>query len=257
MEQQTGIAAVCMGCGNNSSGNFCNQCGEDLHPRRFTFKNIITSIPDIFFDVENGLFYTIKELIKDPAAAVSSFLAGNRARHYKPLKFLLFMSGLYALFFIYFDINGVESMYGDLTDAKTAKLLDDQYVKCQSIINVFALPFLSFLTWLFFLKKNLYYGEHLLINCFIIGIVLFMQNACFPIMLIKNRTEWVDRINDILFLVTIYIATRTYYGLFYEKNRRNLLKAIFKTLAIIFILAFWYLITSPLIIYLKVGLLGE
>jgi hypothetical protein len=180
MEQQTGIAAVCMGCGTNSIGDFCNQCGENLHPRRFTLKSIIASIPDIFFDVENGLFFTIRQLLRDPAAAISSFLKGDRARHYKPLKFLLFMSALYAFLFNYFDIHGIETLYGDTADTKTAKLLDEQYIKSQSIINVFAVPFLSLLTWLFFIKKGLYYGEHLLMNCFIMGIVIFIQNAVFP-----------------------------------------------------------------------------
>lgn len=256
MDQNMDVPVICKGCGNNSNGNYCTQCGEYLHPERFTIKKIASSIPDVFLEVEHGLFYTIKELFKNPSAAIASFLAGNRSKHYQPLKFVLIMSGLYALLFIYFDIHGVEGVYGGVTDANNAQLLEEQYVKCQSIINVFSLPFLSLLTWLFF-RKNMYYGEHLLMNCFIIGIVLFIQVLCFPIMLLKNGTVWVDWINDILTLATVYIAARTYYGLFYEKNKRNLVIAIFKTLIIILTLAFWYFVTSPFIIILKMNLLGE
>ena len=54
-----------------------------------------------------------------------------------PLKFLMFISAVYAFLFIYFDIQGAESdMYDGVTDSTTGKMLDDQFIKCQSIINV-------------------------------------------------------------------------------------------------------------------------
>lgn len=257
MDQQSALSKICPACAAINRGTYCNQCGEYLLPARFSFKNILLSIPDIFFDLESGLFYTLKLMIIRPHIAVSNFLSGDRSRHIKPLKLVLFMSGLYALLFISFNIQGTETMYEGLVNEKSAKFLDEQYVKLQSIINVIALPFLSFLTWLFFLKKGLYYGEHLMMNSFIVGTVLFINILLFPIMLIKNGTPWVDGVTNFLTLITIYITCKAYYGMFYEKSRRNLLVALLKTMAIIVILSIWYLVTTPAIIYCKLAWFGE
>lgn len=259
MNEQTAVAGMnCKACGNFNSGNFCKDCGEELHPQRFSLPKILRTFPDLFLDVDHGLLYTIKELFKNPGRAVRAYLNGDRARHYKPLKFVLFMSGLYALLFIYFNIHGVsESQYADIAEKAEADMLEQQTTELQSIVNLVSLPFLSLTSWLFFGPKKLYYGEHLLLNSYIIGFVLFIQIVLFPVMLIKNGTAWVDWILSAVLLFTVYFVNRTYYGLFYSTtSTANFLVCLGKSIAIILLFAFFQLIVNPVVIHLKIALFG-
>jgi hypothetical protein len=259
MEQQAiAVALECTACGNKNEGNFCNVCGENLHPQRLSFSHITKTFPDLFLDVDQGLLYTLRALLRNPAQTIDDFMKGDRSRHYQPLKLLIFMSGLYALLFMSYNIHGTgELMYEGITSKETAQMLEDEYTKCQSIINLVSLPFFSFLTWLFFRKSKWYYGEHLLMNSFVIGFVLFINNVLFPVMLVKNGTAWVDWTENLLILLTFLFALRTYYGLFYTKSTMNLVKASITTGAIILILSLWYFLTSPIIIILKKTIVGD
>ena len=170
----------------------------------------------------------------------------------------MFISAVYAFLFIYFDIQGAESnMYDGVTDSATGKMLGDQFIKCQSIINVISLPFLSLTTWIFFGPAKMYYGEHLLLNAYLTGFSLFFGILLFPISLVHNSTWWVDA-NDYLVMLLVFIwCTRTYYGLFYSTSTLNLLFALLKTIAIIVLLAIWQYITSPFVITLKLLIFGD
>ncbi len=85
----TVIACPC--CDTLSDGQVCKHCGENLRPKRITFYNIIRDIPDVFFDVDNGLFYTMRTFLLRPGKEIRKYFAGDRKRHYKPLKFVLFI----------------------------------------------------------------------------------------------------------------------------------------------------------------------
>lgn len=156
------VAVACPACAQVSNGEFCFSCGENLHPQRASLKHIAQSIPDIFFDIDSGLFYTLRQLIFHPAETIKKFFEGDRSRHMNPLKFLLYMSAMYAFLYIYFNIHGTTEMYENLGNAANEKLMNEQFIKCQSFINIFSLPFLSFCTWLMFGRSKMFYGEHLL-----------------------------------------------------------------------------------------------
>ncbi len=258
IEQHPVAALTCPSCSNTSNGSYCSECGERLHPQRFNLKRIIQSIPDIFFDVEHGLLFSIIGLLKNPAVTISSFLKGDRARHYKPLKFLLFMCGLYALLFISYKINGSSNpQYEGVFKHETAVFMDEMVNQYQSIIHVIGLPVLSLITWLLFGTRRFYYGEHLVINAFVIGMIVFIQIVLFPLFLWKNGTSWVDTLYMLSALFTLYFCTRTFYGLFYTPGKSNLLTCFFKTIGVIVLYTLWNYITNPIIIYTKIALLGS
>jgi hypothetical protein len=258
MEQQVAPAVIaCPACAQVSTGEFCQACGEGLHPKRASLRQIAGSIPDIFFDIDSGLFYTLRQLIFHPALTIRNFFNGDRSRHMNPLKFLLYMSAMYAFLYIYFDIHSVPENYTGVPNAAYLQMMDEQFIKCQSFINMFSLPFLSLCTWLIFGPSKLYYGEHLLLNSYLVGFALFFQIIIFPISLLRNGTAWVDSM-DYLALILIFVwCTRTYYGLFYSPSKSNLLFAFLKTTAVILLLSTWQYITSPLVINLKLWILGD
>ena len=106
---------ICACCGQKSTGEFCMHCGESTSHPRLSLRVLIKSIPDVFFDIEYGLLYSIINLLKRPGDAVRRYFEGDRMRNYKPLKFILFIGGLYALLYIRFNIHGdFSDFYGQL-----------------------------------------------------------------------------------------------------------------------------------------------
>src|SRR5665647_3446888 len=97
---------ICPCCGQKSNGEFCMHCGEIIKHQRLSLRTLINSVPDVFFDVESGLFYSILNLLKRPGTVVRRYFAGDRSRNYKPLKFVLFIGGLWACLLISFPIQG-------------------------------------------------------------------------------------------------------------------------------------------------------
>ena len=86
------VAVACPGCRHVGEGTFCNACGEHLYPERASLKNIAQSLLDALFDIDSGLFYTLRRLLLNPAKTIRNFFDGDRSRHMNPLKFLMFIS---------------------------------------------------------------------------------------------------------------------------------------------------------------------
>jgi hypothetical protein len=257
MKTQAGLVA-CPACTQESNGgDYCYACGEHLHPQRASLKQIALSIPDTFFDIDNGLFFTIRSLTVNPATTLRKYFNGDRSRHMDPLKFLLYMSAIYALLYFYFDIQSPTGLYEGMADTANEKFMNEQFIKCQSFINVFSLPFLSLCTWLIFKKSGMYYGEHFLLNAYLVGLALFFQILLFPISLLGNGTAWVDAMDNVSMIVVLTWCTITYYGLFFTPSTKNMVVAAAKTFAIVFLLAIFQFITSPFVITLKLKIFGD
>src|SRR5665647_1724940 len=135
---------ICPCCGQKSNGEFCMHCGEIIKHQRLSLCTLINSVPDVFFDVESGLFYSILNLLKRPGTVVRRYFAGDRSRNYKPLKFVLFIGGLWALLYIRFHIQGDSSSFYEqiFNDAKTGrntgKNMDQFSVLVAKLVHVFA-----------------------------------------------------------------------------------------------------------------------
>ncbi len=251
---------ACPACKAEVGGKYCNQCSESLHPNRFSLKYIISTIPNIFMGVEEGLYFTTKHLLFYPAQTITAYLNGDRNRYTQPFKYLLFMCGIYALLFNWKTIAGTEteSMFAFYSqDPAVVKFLDEQYTASQSLLNIALLPLLSCMSWLVFQSKKLYFGEHLYMNSFIIGFIMFINNILFPIMLLLNGTVWVDHILSIISLLTVFIVMRVYIGMFYQPTFAGRAKGAVVSFLIVFIALLWFMFTAPFFLYLKVGLFGE
>lgn len=132
------------------------------------------------FNLERGLGYTVKMLVRSPRAAMQEYLFENRRRMVAPLPLLLLTVGI-ATFLSY-----------QFLDLETElKLLPDQEAGWKKIpagmrtalsfllafsrqyFNLFlisALPFLALASFLVFKEQQLYFAEHLVINIYIYSI---------------------------------------------------------------------------------------
>jgi hypothetical protein len=233
------VITECPACKRESGGEVCMHCGETLYPKRITFARLLQSIPDVFFDIESGLFYTARTFLTRPGTEIRQYFGGDRAKHYKPLKFILFIGGLYTFLFVKFDINNGQKQSG----------FDEFGLQWNSVILLFQFPLIALTTWLLYRKRNFTYGEHLVANAFIIAEVSIYKVILFPLYYLLNGTSGINilEISYLLFILVYY--PYAFYDWFYQrKTKRGLfISIVFVVILFIMIQIFTYIL--QLILY--------
>ncbi|MBL0054808.1 MAG: DUF3667 domain-containing protein [Chitinophagaceae bacterium] len=255
---------ICPACSKPGSGEFCTHCSEVMSPQRLSISHIIKSIPDVFFDLDQGLFYTIKTMFTRPGETIRRYFDGERQKHYKPLKFVLFIGGLYAFLFISFDIHGsssgvYENLLKDTAEGQLrGKLLDQFTAKWTSVIMLIQFPLIALFTWMAFRKKRYYYGEHFAANAFIIGEVSLYQVLLFPVYYLLNGTAWVDTIGGLYSLWILFYYTYAFYDwIYHRKTVAGFLISFFLVLGLFLLVSLVTFFISPILFYGKMAIWGE
>jgi hypothetical protein len=212
---------ACPACKRESGGEICMHCGENLYPKRITVMRLLQSIPDVFFDVESGLFYTARTFITRPGREIRQYFAGDRSRHYKPLKFILFIGGLYTFLFVKFKIN----------DGGKASAFEDFGLQWNSAILLLQFPLIALTTWLLFHKRKYTYGEHLVANAFIIAEASLFNIIFFPLYYSFNGTKGITWLQVAYLLFILFYYSFSFYDWLYSrKTKRGLVISIVFTI---------------------------
>ncbi|HEX8269044.1 MAG TPA: DUF3667 domain-containing protein [Flavobacterium sp.] len=156
---------TCYNCGSSYSGNFCPECGEST-PHRINHHFVWHEVQHGVLHFENGLFYTIKELITHPGDCVRHFLEGNRKRNYKPIAFVIVTSAIYLLVkhFLHFNEFGNAQMPG-----KNPKILMNWVAENYSYANLIEILLIAIVLKLFFINREYNYFEYLVLLCYLTG----------------------------------------------------------------------------------------
>lgn len=67
----------CKNCSQLVDGTFCKACGQNIKVTRIDLPNFLTEVSDSVFQINRGLFYTIKQLFTRPEYSISKFLNGK------------------------------------------------------------------------------------------------------------------------------------------------------------------------------------
>ena len=94
---------VCKNCGNHFEGVYCNMCGQKVINERITIKHLFEITFDSF-NIHRGLIYTIKLMFTNPGKLINDYLNGRTKDFYNPLKYLLLIASISALFMLWLNI---------------------------------------------------------------------------------------------------------------------------------------------------------
>ncbi len=240
---------VCKNCKNHFTGSYCNICGQKVLPERNTVKHFFELIYDSF-DIKRGVLYTSKLLFTNPGKVINDYLDGRTKDYYNPLRYLVIISGLFAIFMIGFNIfdtnieTANEFLGAQEDDLKLQSKIIDYIRRYLNVFTLLLLPFYSLISKWIFKKHKLYYGEHLIINSF-----LFAQNTLIQIFIIFVIL-FVPRLSILLLAsgTVVFIAYYTYAlrGVFNIKFFKSLLSST--TIFVFGILSFWLLLTIVAIV---------
>jgi hypothetical protein len=187
-------SSSCLNCGATPAGAYCQACGQSTKVHRFTFASLLHEIPHAILHVDRGLFATCKALALHPGATIRAYLDGKRVSFFNPLTLMVLTAGLSALLFSAYPF------YFPFTDAGMPPEIAAKFqefnrlnFKFYSFALIIYLPALALITRLCFARlpesvsRN--YGEHLVINAFILGFTTVVMISLFPVLVLVNRTD--------------------------------------------------------------------
>ncbi len=214
----------CKNCGQNASGNFCAHCGQSTKVDKINFSNFLKELSDSIFQVNKGLFYSLKELFVRPGHSIREYLDGKRKNHFKPVAYAFTLSTIYFLLsqlletgtfmndFIEGYSNGLDDPEEEVNELANLQWFAKNYAYTMLLL----LPLFSLASFLAFAGAGFNYLEHLVLNAYITGqqAVLYLLSAIFS--LVTRDDNWLAALT--LFLSTAYVFY-VFWQFFSEKSR--------------------------------------
>lgn len=87
---------ACHAAGMKPGWTYCPRCSQALVSRRISWGFIRSELTHALLRADKGLLYTLRRLLWRPGAFLRAYLDGLRARHAKPLTFLVVAAVAYA-----------------------------------------------------------------------------------------------------------------------------------------------------------------
>lgn len=175
MEQSSSLPVStlsCQNCNTAVSHRYCPQCGQPVELKRIDAHYIHHEITHILH-FENGILYTIKELLLRPGQNVRTFLTVNRSRLVKPIVFIIITSLIYTLISHFFHI---EEGYVKIEDSKglSTNAINDWVQNHYGYSNIIMGLFIAFWLKILFIKSPYNLFEILILLCFVLGMGMLM-----------------------------------------------------------------------------------
>jgi hypothetical protein len=82
----------CKNCSQIINGNFCTHCGQSTKVDRINLSNFLSELSEGIFQINKGLFYSVKELFLRPEYNIRAYLNGKIKNHFKPIAYVFILS---------------------------------------------------------------------------------------------------------------------------------------------------------------------
>ena len=198
---------------------FCNQCGAKVVAERITVKHLLYSLL-ISFGWDSQFFVTLRDMFMRPQLVFERYLSGTRKKYTNPFTFFAIGTALSVFVLSFYSdqlieistkasVNTSESIINSYShDDAPPQLKEEQAAiikkqedfnrkmvsfmfKYYNYLSFLFLPFYTLIALLVYGRQNTF-GEHLVINAYIHGLIAFY--------------------GLILFFVTLWLKTDVYSG---------------------------------------------
>jgi hypothetical protein len=209
---------------------FCPACGQKAETHRLTFGHLIHDIIHYFTHADKSIFKLVKLLIISPGRTVREYLRGMRKKYFPPVNFFLISVAILAIsvkVFKTFDMPFMHTLQsGGATARKGVELLNFITLRINWIYIAF-IPVLTFLYWIFYVRRNYNYIEHLTAGFYWNGIILlFLALIISPLMYIFQSLDSYYSLSLIFIgMLTFYYAI-AYYRLFAYRSWWKFLRSL-------------------------------
>lgn len=232
----------CKNCDQNLAGAYCSYCGQKADVGPLNFPNFLREISESIFQVNRGLFFTIKALFLNPAGNLEAYLAGKRKPFVKPLAYVLSLSTLYYLAGQWTTQNtwldDVIAGWLNAEQENTSEaipLLIARLKRNFAYLNLLLLPLFALASYLAFKPFGKNYFEHLVLNAYLSGQKALIYTLMILLGKIAPSVLW----ENIPYLLATAYTFWVFWRLFREGNRIvNILRSLLSYLI------YWVLILA-------------
>ncbi|GAB4185801.1 MAG: hypothetical protein OHK0057_22570 [Thermoflexibacter sp.] len=218
----TDVVMNCKNCNSEVAQNFCPNCGRAANAARIDGLYILSEIGKVF-QLEKGIFYTIRELIMRPGRSIRDFLAGDRDKLIKPLTFVIITSVIYSLFnrLTRFEDMYIADMGLEQTEAVTVSVM--RFIQGNyEYANILAGFFIAFWNKLLFRKYQFNFFEILILCCYVVGMFMLIYFV-FAVLQVVMKFNFIE----IATVIGTFYSTWAMGQFFDGKRIVNYVKAFF------------------------------
>jgi hypothetical protein len=253
----------CLNCGS-SLGNgqkFCPTCGQKADTHRLSLHEVGHDALHYLTHADKGLFHLLRELVVRPGVVAREYVAGRRAKYFKPVNFFLIVGGILVFMTSYFHyandtaVKQWKQLAAQAKDPVQQKLLNAQaergvkathfLSKYSNVANLLLTPLYAFILWVFYRKAGYSFIEHLVANMYFIPFTML----CYALLVVPwqkllaiDSTGWMFLYAFVIFQV-VY-GTVAYYQFINKKGAAPFFKALGVSL---FTILLWVVSSSLLL----------
>jgi hypothetical protein len=204
----------CLNCGQTPGGPFCEFCGQRAGLQPFTLRTLLRQVPKAVFDVDRGLWHTLKGLLLRPGEVINDYLDGRRIRYTNPFTFLLLFAGINAVLYPIglIDFSKITNPPPDMQQFMVD--FGQWTFQYYSLLLLLLLPLASAISRRCFAEYGRNYAEHLILNAYIVAVQAAFGAAVFPFLVLLNQTAWLGVAWNcqipILYLYSIYAMVKVF-----------------------------------------------
>ena len=238
----------CQNCEFQYNGNHCPSCGQTFREGRFTIGESIGWFFDKLFNLEKGLFHTIKELGLNTNEMLTKYFSKATVTYMHPFRFAFLLATISAILTVYsgtFDSSSIMQFsegwnnYELEKKASTAQMekgieVLETIKKYFAFILLINIPIYALASFLIYYKRRLNFTEHLILNCYALGFSLLISLPLFLLMLADNGLAIYSFLNPI---ITILSFAFIYHKFFKENFFISLLKTLLFYVLLVIVIA--------------------
>jgi hypothetical protein len=206
-------AASCLNCGYPVAQRYCGYCGQDVqHTQRFTLRYLLLhDLVHSIWHVDKGVLYTLKQMLTRPGAAIQEYMAGRRAQHFRPITYLLLLSGVSMVLLNMLDLHPKpQTVDPDMPKALVLAL--EQYLnvlyKYPGLVYGVLTPLNALLAWWLLRPSRLNYAEMLLAQAFISGTLAVLSTiVMLPLTPLFREPQYYNLVSTLSMLPTLVYST--------------------------------------------------
>jgi len=215
----------CLHCQEQTMGKFCSNCSQPTATHRFSITHVFKhDFIHGIFHLDNGFFYTIKELFTRPGHSVREYIQGKRVKHFNYFATIILLLTI-GYFLKKWTIIDASELYDQTTVGGLFKVLKN-YSKVAVFLHI---PIIAFASYVLFRKSNQNYAENLVLNLYLLCGVLTISFVL-PLVMIfsgdKTFLLWINYYLTILTFAYIIIFYYQYFSVFGLKKYKLIIRVI-------------------------------
>jgi hypothetical protein len=187
---------------------------------RLTLPRLIHELPHTLFHVDRGFVPTLKSLLRAPGEAINGYLDGRRIRYFNPLTLLVILAGLCAAAYSAYPFQfAPRSQTISESDAEHLRRFTALSFKFYSFSLIAYIPALALITWLSFWRNERSYGEHIVINAFVIATTSAIMLFMFPFMVLADRSGQLAQMLNVYVILCVMYQFYAWHRVFALPNK--------------------------------------